>query len=136
VALDGSATAEQVLPHVHEIASKFGSEVTLLSAPEGSQSDDFPDKVKSYLDRIAQLLLAKGVSAEPLAVESSPVQAILSVCKEQGSDLIMLVSHGVGGVERQEQVRLGSVVDSLLQEAPCPIFLVSALPERELQNKS
>ncbi len=129
VALDGSATAEQVLPHVHEIASKFDSEVTLLSAPEGSQSDDFPDKIKSYLDRIAQLLRDKGVNANPLAVESAPFQAILSVSKEQGSDLIMLVSHGAGGVERQEQVRLGNVVDSLLQEAPCPIFLVSARPE-------
>ena len=41
----------------------------------------------------------------------------------------MLVSHGVGGVERQEQVRVGSVVESLLQEAPCPVFLVSAVPE-------
>ena len=131
VALDGSATAEQVLPHVHEIASKFGSEVTLLSAPEGSQSDDFVAKVRSYLDRIATLLQAKGVSARPLVVETAPVQAILSVCEEEGTDLIMLVSHGVGGVERQEQVRVGSVVDSLLQESPCPIFLVSALPEEK-----
>ncbi len=135
VALDGSATAEQVLPHAHEIASRFGSEVTLLSAPEGSQSDDFVDKVKSYLDRIAQLLANKGVIAKPLVVESAPVQAVLSVCKDEGSDLIMLVSHGVGGVERQQQVRLGNVVDSLLQEAPCPIFLVSALPERESLNQ-
>ena len=135
VALDGSATAEQVLPHVHEIASRFDSEVTLLSAPEGSQSDDFVDKVKSYLDRIAELLRGKGVSAKPLVIETAPVQAILSVCEEQGSDLIMLVSHGVGGVERQQQVRVGSVVDSLLQEAPCPIFLVSALPEQKPPDK-
>ncbi len=131
VALDGSATAEQVLPHVHEVASKFNSEVVLLSAPEGSQSDDFVDKMKSYLDRIAELLQGKGVDARPMVVETAPVQAILSVCEEQRSDLIMLVSHGVGGVERQEQVRVGSVVDSLLQEAKCPIFLVSALPEQE-----
>ena len=135
VALDGSATAEQILPHVHEIASKFHSEVTLLSAPEGSQSDDFVDKVKSYLERIAQLLGEKGVRAKALVVESAPVQAILSVCKEQEADLVMVVSHGVGGVERQDSVRVGSVVESLLQEAPCPIFLVSALPEQESQKQ-
>ena len=135
VALDGSATAEQVLPHVHEIASKFGSAVTLLSAPEGSQADDFVDKVRSYLDRIAELLRGKGVDAKTLVVETAPVQAILSVCQEEDIDLIMLVSHGVGGVERQEQVRVGSVVDSLLQEAQCPIFLVSALPEEEPKAK-
>ena len=129
VTLDGSATAEQVLPHVHEIASKFGSEVILLSAPEGSQSDDFVDKVKSYLDRIAELLQGKGVDARPLVIEAPPFQAILSVCEQENCDLIMLVSHGAGGVERQEQVRVGNVVDSLLQQAQCPIFLVSALPE-------
>ena len=129
VALDGSATAEQVLPHVHEIASKFASEVTLLSAPEGSQSDDFVHKVAQYLDRIAQLLRKKGVNVKTKVVETAPVQAILSTSTEEGSDLIMLVSHGTGGVERQEQVRVGSVVESLLQDAPCPIFLVSALPE-------
>ena len=135
VALDGSSTAEQVLPHVHEIASRFGSEVTLLSAPEGSQSDDFVEKVGSYLDRIAQLLQKKGVNAKPLVIETAPGQAILSVCEQEGTDLLMLVSHGVGGVERKEQVRVGSVVDSLLQEAPCPIFLVSALPEPEPKDK-
>ena len=135
VALDGSATAEQILPHVHEIASKFNSEVTLLSAPEGSQSDDFVDKINTYLDRIAHLLRGKGVKSRTLVVETAPVQAILSVCKEEGTDLVMLVSHGVGGVERQEQVRLGSVVDSVMQEAPCPIFLVSALPEPDNETE-
>jgi len=129
VALDGSATAEQILPHVHEIASKFASEVTLLAAPEGSQSDDFVDKITRYLDRIADLLRKKGVNVKPKVIETAPVQAILSTCKEESSDLIMVVSHGSGGVERQERVRVGSVVEALLQEASCPIFLVSALPE-------
>ena len=129
VALDGSAIAEQILPHVHEIASKFASEVTLLSAPEGSQSDDFVDNVRAYLDRIADLLRKKGVNVKAKVIETSPTQAIISTCMEEGSDLIMLVSHGTGGIERQEQVRVGSVVEALLQEAPCPIFLTSALPE-------
>ena len=131
VTLDGSAIAEQVLPHVHEIASKFGSEVTLLSAPEGSQSDDFADKLRAYLDRIARLLRDKGVNVKTRVIEMAPVQAILSASREEGSDLIMLVSHGAGGVERQQHVRVGRVVESLLQEAPCPVFLVSALPEAE-----
>ena len=56
------------------------------------------------------------------------VGEVVAVFEDQGADLIMLVSHGVGGTERQERVRVGNVVESLLQQAPCPIFLVSALP--------
>ncbi|MCA8926212.1 MAG: universal stress protein [Planctomycetes bacterium] len=129
VALDGSSVAEQVLPHVHELASKFQSEVTLLCAPEGSQEDDFVQKVEVYLEKVAALLREKGVETKTLVIETSPVQALLAVSKEQGSDLIMLASHGAGGVERQAEVRVGSVVEAVLQEAPCPVFLVSAVPE-------
>lgn len=129
VALDGSPAAEQILPHAHELASKFHSQVTLLSAPEGSQSDGYAQQVEAYLEGIARLLRNKGVETKTLVVESSPVQAILSTARDLGSDLVMLVSHGAGGVARKDEVRLGSVTEALLQESPCPIFLVSAVAE-------
>lgn len=132
VALDGSPIAEQILPHVHEIASKFQSHVTLLSALESSQSDDFAHKVEAYLEGIAVLLRDKGVETVTVVIETSPVQALLSTARESGIDLIMLVSHGAGGVERQDDVPVGSVAEALLQEAPCPMFLVSAVPEKGL----
>jgi len=40
----------------------------------------------------------------------------------------MMVSHGRRGVERQAYVRLGSTADGVIQEAACPVFLVSARP--------
>ncbi len=126
VTLDGSETAEQVLPHVHEIASKFRSQVTLMSAPEGSESDDHTDKLQAYLDNIADAMNDKGLNVKPLIAEGAPLQAIKRTCEEQQIDLIMMVSHGRGGVERKDRVKLGSVVEDVIQEAPCPVFLVSA----------
>ncbi|MBK9033249.1 MAG: hypothetical protein IPL61_18580 [Myxococcales bacterium] len=41
----------------------------------------------------------------------------------------MMVSHGRGGVTRAARVKVGSVVDQLLPQLPCPMFLVSARPE-------
>ncbi len=126
VALDGSVVSEEILPHVHEIASKFGSEVTLLSAPEGSESDDYKETIGSYLEAIRAGLQKKGVSARTLVASSSPVRAILDTAEEKRCDLIMIVTHGRGGVERQDAVKLGSVADAVLQKASCPVFLVSA----------
>jgi nucleotide-binding universal stress UspA family protein len=126
VPLDGSEIAEQVLPYVHELAYKFDSDVTLLSSPEGSDSDDFTDKVTAYLKKVANVLEQKGVKVNTLVRSTSPTQAILNVCKEVNIDLLMMVSHGRGGLERQDRVKLGSVVDTVLQETMCPLFLVSA----------
>lgn len=126
VALDGSPTSEEILPHVHELASTFGSKVTVLSAIEGSESDDYPKTAASYLERVCDALAGKGVAAKPQIVHGSPAHAILDAARSEQADLIMLVTHGRGGVQRQATVKLGSVADAILQEAPCPIFLVSA----------
>lgn len=126
VALDGSEIAEQVLPYVQEIAFKFNSDVTLLSIAEGSESDDYLEKVEGYLCEVAVQLQSKGVKAKKCTASGEPSRVILDVAKEQKIDLIMMVSHGRGGLDRQDHVKLGSVVDEIIQETYCPIFLVSA----------
>lgn len=126
VALDGSEIAEQVLPYVHELAFKFDSHVSLLSIAEGSESDDYVDTVSAYLQRIAGELTEKGVTVRCLTRSAAPAQMILSVAKEEKCDLIMMVSHGRGGIARKDHVKLGSVVDKVMQETSCPIFLISA----------
>ncbi len=126
VALDGSEVAEQVLPYVHELAYKFDSEICLLSAAEGSESDDYLDKLNAYLNEIAGDLNRKGLRVKCLTGSEAPSQMILSTAKDEKIDLIMMVSHGRGGVARQSHVKLGSVVDKVLQKAYCPVFLISA----------
>lgn len=126
VPLDGSEVAEQVLPYVHALASKFESHVVLLSTAEGSESDDYIEKVETYLSGISDGLVAKGVVTETHVVSASPSQTILRLAEELGVDLVMMVSHGRGGIQRQEHVKVGSVVDTVLQETLCPVFLISA----------
>ena len=59
---------------------------------------------------------------------SGPARTIIHAAREEKVDLVMMVTHGRGGVDRQEHVKLGSVTDKVLEETPCPVFLVSALP--------
>ncbi len=125
VTLDGSETSEQVLPHVHEIASKFGGHVTLLSVSEGSQDDARADTLRQYLSGVAKRLAAKGVGVNTRLEESAPTQAILHACEEEHIDLVMMTSHGTGGLKRQDAIKFGSVVGNVIQQAPCPVFVVS-----------
>jgi nucleotide-binding universal stress UspA family protein len=136
VALDGSAIAEQVLPYVHEVARRFDSHVTLLSVQEGGDSEESTSKLRSYLARLEAELKANGISTSVELQSSAPTQAILHMARDQKIDALMLVSHGRGGVERQDYVKLGSVVDSILQHTPCPVFLVSALPEASASDRA
>lgn len=128
VPLDGSEVAEQVIPYLHEIAYHFNSNVTLLSLTEGGDSDEFSDTLKSYLENIAEQLRRKNIQTDVVIKSTAPAQTILSVSQELNIDLVMIVSHGRGGLERQEKVKLGSVVETLIQETHCPIFFVSARP--------
>lgn len=128
VALDASSTAEQVLPYVRGLASQFHSEVVLVSVPEGSESDAYPGKLAAYLERIAASLRTTCGSVRVVIEGTAPAQVLLEVARREKADLIMMVSHGRGGVERQAHVKLGSVVADVLDATPCPVFLVSAAP--------
>lgn len=128
VALDGSETAEQVLPYVRDLADRFGSEVILLAVPEGADEEQQALTLRRYLERIAEDLARAGLRARTLATGSAPVPMILQTAQAEEADLIMMVSHGRGGVSRQSYVKLGSVAAEVLQGTPCPVFLVSALP--------
>lgn len=126
VTLDGSQESEQILPYAKEIASKFGGRITLLSVSEPSDSDDVVNQLNAYLDKIVATFKGVPTPVKKLIVGHDPSQTILKVTDEDLIDLIMLASHGRGGVERVEAVKLGSVVEKILKGTPCPVFLVSA----------
>lgn len=125
VALDGSQVAETILPFAKEIAAKFGSQVTLLTVPEASDSDKMIQDLHVYLDKIALDFSTKGIRVKTLVSGQDPAHTIMQTSNELNTDLVMVASHGRGGIERQRHVKLGSVVDALLQKLQCPMFLVS-----------
>lgn len=127
VALDGSEISEQILPHVHAVGVRFRSEIVLLSVLEGSESDAYPERLRAYVESIAGTLTARGHVVRASATGSGPVATILRTAREERADLLMMVTHGRGGLARQKHVKLGSVVEGVLEDAPCPVFVVSAV---------
>jgi nucleotide-binding universal stress UspA family protein len=129
VPLDGSELAEQCLPFVEALALRLGSQVIVLSIPEQEGDTALSATLTAYAKDIARRLAAAGVSVTTQVGGSGPSRTILDVAEREGVDLIALTSHGRGGVGRQAYVKLGSVVDKVIYDAPCPIFFVSAVAQ-------
>jgi nucleotide-binding universal stress UspA family protein len=110
VPLDRSALAELALAHAESMARAFGADVTLLAVEEHGatdQADAFVDpfawhsrrqEATVYLDRMAQRLQAAGVSVDTEIRDGPPAEIILQTAQERRSALIVLTSHGRGGV--------------------------------------
>lgn len=55
-------------------------------------------------------------------IRKGPAQAeIVALAAEERADLVVMGTHGRGGVSR---VLLGSVADRVLRTAPCPVLTV------------
>lgn len=124
VSLDGSEAAEQVLPYIRTFAHHFSSKILLLSVPEGSESEAYGETIHQYLEDVAEALRGEGFDVTTRVTGSGPARTILEISEHENIDLIMMASHGRGGVERADKVVIGSVADSVVQKTPCPVFLV------------
>jgi nucleotide-binding universal stress UspA family protein len=124
VALDGSEASEMILPYIRAFTYHFNSKVHLFSVPEGSESEGYSEKIKQYLDDIANTLSEEGMTVDTLVTGSGPARTILALSEEEKIDLIMMSSHGRGGVDRSDQIPIGSVALKVIQETTCPVFLL------------
>lgn len=124
VALDGSEEAEMVLPYIRAFANQFNSKVLLFSVPEGSESEGYDEKIKQYLDGIAETLREDGIDVHTYVTGSGPARTILAVSVDERIDLIMMSSHGRGGADRSDQIPIGSVAEKVVGETMCPVFLL------------
>jgi universal stress protein A len=68
-----------------------------------------------------------GVSAEPLLLPGSPLEAITGAAKDTGADLLVVGTHARTGVPR---FFLGSVAARIVSTAPCPVLTVRGEAER------
>ncbi len=142
VTLDGSNFAERVLPYARA-SSRLESEVLLLTVPQVPEAHQYGALVEEiqklreqaelqahqYLEQVAESLRKHGVQARVIVKGARPAETIVSVAEEEQVDVVMLATHGRGGLDR---LFVGSVADKVVQQAPCPVFLV---PIHERRNR-
>ena len=137
LATDFSPQARVALDYAAELSKRLEVPLLLLAAfqipvyplPEGI--------VVRSTDTIAQLLsqtsadlasarqLAQdqgAVDVETIVVEGNPAAEIVRIAQERKTDLIVMGSHGRGGLSR---AILGSVADKVMRTAHCPVMIVA-----------
>ena len=134
VPLDGSKTAENVLPYARFLAAKLKLPIKLLSIVEipGSLAaektiylDSLVERAVTvnheYLSRIAKSLAGVSVTIE--VEKGNPEEIILARAEADEKILIAMATHGRSGIARW---LLGSVAEKVVREVKNPLFLVRA----------
>ncbi|MCX8126234.1 MAG: universal stress protein [Dehalococcoidia bacterium] len=122
VALDGSQLAENILPYVTDIASRFRSQVhlgTFAGEPEKGLGRDLG--FEAYLGRHAETLKESKITAKTAVLSGNPSEKILDYAESNKVDLIAITSIGKGGTGRW---KLGSVAERLSTTSPAPVLMV------------
>ncbi len=79
-------------------------------------------KKKNYLLEALKFFEDKGIKARTIFKEGHPAHTIINVAKEEGFDMIVIGSRGLGGLNK---VLLGSVSSAVVQEAKdCSVLTV------------
>lgn len=139
VPLDGSLTAEAVLPHVRKILARKDSDVLLVRIvpppiPEGAALalNVWEGAAREYLAGLRERLERQGVRARAVVRVGEPVSEILRVAAEDKSTMIAMATHGATGLRR---ALFGSVAEALLRRTDLPVLLVRPFWSYELLER-
>ncbi|MGD9049895.1 MAG: universal stress protein [Anaerolineae bacterium] len=141
IPLDGSALAEQALPHAISQARHFQAELILLRVVEpfahvGGMSLAGLERIRQqtriwvdeYLERIAADIQQYEILAQKVTIEGRPHTGIAEFAETNRVDLIVMSTRGQSGLSRW---LMGSVADRVVRGATVPVLLVRARKEKE-----
>ncbi len=157
VPLDESSLAEAALSLASRIAKSSGGRVTLFTVPHAFGSDmawyydamsaspgvpiayasldeivaESTAEAEAYLAGLSERLKGEGVDVDTMIGDASPSEAILKAADDIDADLIVISTHGRGGVGRW---MLGSVATKLLQSTARPALIVRAGADADLSE--
>lgn len=145
--LDGSEFSKQAAPHAFALARRFNSKLVLYTVIDNSHNprnlpllEDDIARLESGIDRHLRAWAERAehemraladtavdLTADQIEIAvvayNNPSDAIVEFAKTEDVDLIVICTHGRGGLKRQ---LYGSVADLVLRHAPCPVMMVRA----------
>jgi nucleotide-binding universal stress UspA family protein len=134
--IDFATNFETFLPWVSTFAGKFDATVYVLFVaqdlsnfasfyvPHGNIKDFQQQALDSANKRMAAAVeefFKKFPKLETRVELGSPAEKIMETAKAEKIDMIIMGAHGRKGLDR---VIFGSVVDKVLQGAPCPVLTI------------
>ena len=142
VAIDLSNASQKILDKAKILALALPAEVCLLHVIEGEPDflDDEPDLLSSsdqsqqefsqehkYLQKEVDGLRQSGIETKGLLSQGSVVDVILQKSKQLEIDIIIVGTHGHGGVHH---MIFGSVSEGVLRNTSCPVLVIPTIDRK------
>jgi nucleotide-binding universal stress UspA family protein len=141
LATDGSKEARLALTTAADMAQSTNSELHVAYVFPTAVQRPFPNPItarprevqeheleeamhqaQQFLDQQVDMVKQEGVSvAEAHLIRGRPDREVVHLSEEVGAGLIIMGSRGLGGVRR---ALMGSVSDSVVRHAHCPVLIV------------
>ena len=147
VPLDGSKLAEKALPYAEALAQKFEAEVLLVWVlqpstivpvdygsvavpPIDTMMEEAEQEAHEYLSRLQDHFRQQNIPTRFSVLKSHSVaDALIDLAGQEKMDVIVKTTHGRSGLSRW---LFGNVAAKVLQDAPCPVFLIRIREEDRL----
>jgi nucleotide-binding universal stress UspA family protein len=134
VPLDGSEFSREALRTASELATALQAELLLVQVVDSASypylySDPSTWKdpeqelsgVRAGLQGLADELKILGINVRVEAVVGSPATTIARIAEDEGVSMIVMATHGRGGLAR---LVVGSVAEAVLQRVHLPIVMI------------
>nr|WP_136716435.1 universal stress protein [Halorientalis salina] len=130
---DGSVGMDRVIDHAGELAAEHDALVHALYVVDTASFTSLP--METSWEGVSDLLREDGQDAinevetlvgdraqvEGVVVEGSPSREIIDHAREDDCDLVVMGTHGRGGIDR---LLLGSVAERVVRTADVPVLTV------------
>lgn len=134
---DFSENSAVAVSYACALAEQFGAELHVLHVmqdlvtmipepgmafpPPGEYLQELQASAETALAKIPDAAWSQGKKVVRTVRQGTPFLEIIRYAKETDSDLIVLGTHGRGGLAH---VLLGSVAERVVRKAPCPVLTV------------
>ncbi len=132
--VDFSDCSDKAVAYAAELADKLRADLSLLYVvpdltlampdavmPVPVATPDMDDLVKSGRESLDKMIAEKKLTATGDVRIGSAAAEIVDAAKEAAADLIVIGTHGRGGLAH---LLLGSVAEKVVRTAPCPVLTV------------
>ena len=146
VPLDGSELSASSIPTARQLAQALGARIHLLQittqteefavmrgAEFGTMGSDYSqqvldevltaqrDRIERYLSEVGDDLTSVGLNVTKAVEDGQPAEKIVEYAEASGIDLIIMSTHGRGGVRR---FLVGSVTDKVIRSTHLPVLVI------------
>ena len=129
VPLDGSPSADQILPYVRSFAGTYNIPVELLWVNDVEIALWPPRSGKEYLRQASAKYLSALKRIDSIEADGKPAEEIVRRAGAEPRCLIAMATHGMSGMRRW---LIGSVASKVAQSAQNPLLLVRPTESADL----